>query len=65
MVDSLGGIGGVGSIGIVAAMKASEAGKLKVAELQKLLKERGLPSSGTKAELVQVMILSFALFLFS
>ncbi|EKX33551.1 hypothetical protein GUITHDRAFT_147822 [Guillardia theta CCMP2712] len=37
-------------------MKASEAGKLKVAELQKLLKERGLPSSGTKAELVQRLV---------
>ena len=32
----------------------AELTKLKVAELQKLLKEKGLPSSGNKAELVAV-----------
>ena len=35
-------------------MNASELNKLKVEELQKLLKEKGLPSTGKKADLVQV-----------
>ena len=33
---------------------AAELNKLKVEELQKLLKEKGLPATGKKAELVQV-----------
>ena len=33
---------------------AAEYNKLKVEELQKLLKEKSLPTSGKKAELVQV-----------
>lgn len=33
---------------------AAELNKLKVEDLQKLLKEKGLPTTGKKAELVQV-----------
>ena len=35
-------------------VSATELNKLKVDELQKLLKDKGLPSTGKKAELVQV-----------
>ena len=35
-------------------MDSASLNKLKVAELQALLRERGLPASGNKAELVQV-----------
>ena len=37
-----------------AAMDSASLNKLKVAELQAMLRERGLPASGNKAELVQV-----------
>jgi hypothetical protein len=34
---------------------AADLNKLKVEELQKLLKEKGLPTTGKKADLVQVL----------
>ena len=37
---------------------ATELNKLKVEELQKLLKEKGLTSTGKKAELVQVFVIA-------
>jgi len=36
-------------------MPAAELNKLKVEELQKLLKDKGLATTGKKAELVQVL----------
>ena len=41
-----------------AMVTATELNKLKVEELTKLLKEKGLPATGKKADLVQVRALS-------